>query len=358
MKIIDTVLSYARDYPPTANGMCRLRVFATEGGTGVLITDLGPCNDGPSVTNAIKTVITRIEEGGLALGAQVYIEHYEKDDGSGDTFDQVRIAPGITWQPICKDDAIALLGCDPDELLDRTSNNPRILGAAEKLRLSRRPFDGSPWPEDARITKRKLDIADRMITAASVRALVEAGSGERELQRLLKQDLSIMAEGLSAPAGEYICFSELPIGDGYVDFAVFTGRSRMDVILIEVKGAEFNLVNSNHYHAFNHKVQQAAGQLRDRAAYCYRNPDRVPRELHRIRAEAERGSPLYNAFLGPVGPLQVDPDKDINIRSIVIGGRTRDDLPESRKRHEYELQTTPRVRVESWDTWLRRLQRA
>ena len=31
-------------------------------------------------------------------------------------------------------------------------------------------------------------------------------------------------------------------------------------------------------------------------------------ELHRIRAEAERGSPLYNAFLGPVGPLQVDPD--------------------------------------------------
>lgn len=357
MKVIDTVLNYAGDNHPKSTGMCRLRVFAVEGCPRVLITDLGECNDGPSITNAIETIIKRVQESGLALGASIYIEHYEKADATTDTFDQVDVARGTHWKPLSKDAAIAALGCSADELEERTGSNKRIVRTAEALRLARRPFDGSPWPEPPHVTRRKLEISDGMISAASVDALVQAGSGERELQRLLKQDLSIMAEGLSAPSGEYICFSELPIGDGYVDFAVFTGRSRMDVILIEVKGADFNLVNSNHYQAFNHKVQQAASQLRDRAAYCYRNPDRMPRELHRIRAEAERGSPLYNAFLGPVGPLQVDPDKDINIRSIVIGGRTRDDLPESRKRHEYELQTTPRVRVESWDTWLRRLQR-
>ncbi|WP_079221636.1 Shedu immune nuclease family protein [Stenotrophomonas maltophilia] len=358
MKITDTVLSYAGENHPKSTGICRLRVFAAQGGPRVLITDLGECNDGPSVTNAIETIIKRVQESGLALGASIYIEHYEKADATTDTFDQVDVSHGTQWKPLSKDAAIAALGCSADELEERTGCNKRIVRTAEALRLARKPFDGSPWPEPAHVTKRKLKIFDGMISAASVDALVQAGSGERELQRLLKQDLSIMAEGLSSPEGEYICFSELPLGDGYVDFAVFTGRSRMDVILIEVKGADFNLLNSNHYQAFNHKVQEAAGQLRDRVGVVYRNYDSVRRELHRIRLEAERGSPLYNAFLGPVGLLQVDPDKDINIRSIVIGGRTQNDREESRKRQDYELNTSPRVRLESWDTWLRRLQRA
>lgn len=38
----------------------------------------------------------------------------------------------------------------------------------------------------------------------------------------------------------------------------------MDVILVEIKGADFNLTNSDHYGEFNHKINQAAGQLRER----------------------------------------------------------------------------------------------
>ncbi|MBO1749063.1 Shedu immune nuclease family protein [Stenotrophomonas indicatrix] len=357
MKVVDTVLSYAGDYHPQSKGMCRLRVFSGEGGPRVLITDLGACNNGRSVTNAIEMIVDRIEDSGLALGATIFIEHYENPDPERDTFDQVRVSPSVNWHSISKEAAIALLGCDPDELEDRTETNKRIVGRAETLRLSTSRFDASPWPESPEITKRKLEIAEGMISRSSVRALVEAGSGERELQRLLKSDLSIIAEAFASPDGEYICFSELPFGDGSVDFAVFTGRSRMDIILIEVKGAEFNLVNVNHYQEFNHKVLEAAGQLRKRLGLFCRNPEATRRELHRIRAEAERGSPLHNAFLGPNAPLEVDPDKDINIRSVIIGGRTQNVLQESRKRHDYERGTSPQVRLESWDTWLRRIQR-
>ncbi|WP_409461275.1 Shedu immune nuclease family protein [Stenotrophomonas maltophilia] len=357
MKIVDTVLSYAGDYHPQSKGMCRVRVFSCDSDPRVLITDLGELNNGRTVTDAFRTIVERIEDSGLAIGAKVYIEHHEGSHPEFDTFDQVQFSSDMKWKSISKEVAITLLACSFDELEDRTKNNKRIVGRTETLRLFARRFDGSPWPESFKVTKRKLEIADRMISRTSVCALVEAGSGERELQRLLKSDLSIFAEAFASPSSEYICFSELPIGEGFVDFAVFTGRSRMDVILIEVKGAEFNLVNGNHYQEFNHRVLQAAGQIRNRLGLFYRNPEPTRRELHHIRAEAERGSPLYNAFLGPNAPLQVDPDKDINIRSVIIGGRTQNDLEESRKRHDYERGTSPQVRLESWDTWLRRIQR-
>ncbi|HFT6992673.1 TPA: Shedu anti-phage system protein SduA domain-containing protein [Stenotrophomonas maltophilia] len=357
MKIVDTVLSYAGDYHPQSKGMCRLRVFSGADGPRVLITDLGECNNGRSVTNAIETIVERIEDSGLAVDATVYIEHYEKPDSERDTFDQVRVSPCIDWQPISKERALALLGCSPDELEDRTENNKRIVGRTETLRLFARRFDGSPWPEPPEVIKRKLEIADGMISRSSVRALVEAGSGERELQRLLKSDLSIIAEAFTSSGDEYICFSELPFGDGFVDFAVFSGRSRMDVVLIEVKGAEFNLVNNNHYQEFNHKVLQAAGQLRSRLGLFHRDMEATRRELHRIRADAERGIRIHNAFLGPEAPLEVDPQKDIDIHTVIIGGRTQNDLEESRKRHDFERGTSPHVRLESWDTWLRRIRR-
>lgn len=357
MKIVDTVLSYAGDYHPQFKGMCRVRVFSGDYDPRVLVTDLGEFNDGRTVTDAFRTIVERIEDSGLAIGAKIYIEHHEGTLPEFDTFDQVQFSSQMKWNSISKDVAITLLACSSDELEDRTKNIKRIVNRTETLRLFARRFDGSPWPESFAVSKRKLEIADRMISRSSVRALVEAGSGERELQRLLKSDLSIVAEAFTSPDDEYICFSEFPFGDGYVDFAVFTGRSRMDVILIEVKGADFNLVNSNHYEEFNHKVLEAAGQLRNRLGLFYRNPELIRCELHRIRGEAERGSPLHNAFLGPKAPLHVDPDKDINIRPVIIGGRTQNDLEESRKRHDYERGTSPQVRLESWDTWLRRIQR-
>jgi hypothetical protein len=248
--------------------------------------------------------------------------------------------------------------CAPEELDERSSQNHRIIYRADQLRFSRNPFVDSPWRGSQSTIKRRLEIADTMISKSEIDALISAGAGEREIQRLLKRDLSVFAEAYAKPDEEYICFSEFPLADGQIDFVVLTGRSRMDVILIEVKGADFNLLNSGHYKEFNHKINQAASQIRDRVGQIYRKVEPFRDHVHALRERAERGEQIHNAFLGPQHRLHVDPQKDINIRTVLIGGRTVNDRVESTKRHDFERDTTPPIRVESWDTWLRRLQRS
>lgn len=216
----------------------------------------------------------------------------------------------------------------------------------------------SKFSDSNDVVARKLEIDAGMIWKSSIETLIRSGAGEQEIQRLLKTDLSIFGEAYAKPDDEYICFSEYPVADGSVDFAVFTGRSRMDIILIEVKGSEFNLLNSNHYKEFNHKVLEAAGQIRGRLGVIYRSFESFRKSAHQIRTRAENDEKLHNALLGPYFKLHVDPDKDVNIRTVVIGGRTQNDHEESAKRQDYERGSTPPIRIESWDTWLRRLQRA
>ena len=357
MKQIDIVHSFHDHRTQVSRGICRVRSFATPSGKVVLLTDLGDKNDGQSVTNAVEIVIDSLIEQGLVVPPVTFVEHYERDDFSADTFDVVTTSP-TDWKRLSRDQALRLIGGDQSELDDRSDTNPRTVEQADRLRFRRNPFVDSVNPESHVVVKRQLQIIDSMVSRASVKALVETGGSERELQRLLKTDLSIFGEAYAKPDDEYICFSEFPIADGAVDFVVLTGRSRMDVILIEVKGADFNLVNSNHYGAFNHKVTEAATQIQRRLGTIFRDLEPFRQHAHQVRHRAEEGESLHNSFLGPHHRLQVDPEKDINIRSVVIGGRTLNDLEESAKRQDYEARSTPPVRIESWDTWLRRLQRA
>lgn len=357
MKHLDIVHSFHNHRTYVSKGLCRVRSFTTPSGTVVLLTDLGDKNDGQSVTNAIEVVIDSLFEQGLVIPPATFIEHYERDAISADTFDLVTSSP-TDWKRLSRDEALSLIGGEKSELDDRSDANPRIVEQADRLRFRRNPFVDSAHPEPNMVVKRRLQIIESMISKASVKDLVQTGRGEQDLQRLLKTDLSIFGEAYAKPDDEYICFSEFPLADGAIDFVVLTGRSRMDVILIEVKGADFNLVNSNHYGAFNHKVTEAATQIQKRLGAIFRDMEAFRRHAHRVRLRAENGESLHNAFLGPHHRLQVDPDKDINIRSVVIGGRTVNDLEESAKRQDYEARSTPPVRIESWDTWLRRLQRA
>ena len=84
-----------------------------------------------------------------------------------------------------------------------------------------------------------------MIRKSELQQLILAGASERQIQSLLKKDLSMLAEVYAHPSYDYICFSEFPVNNGCVDFAIFTGVSWMTVILIEVKGADFNIVNQS-----------------------------------------------------------------------------------------------------------------
>ena len=131
----------------------------------------------------------------------------------------------------------------------------------------------------------------------------------------------------------------------------------MSVTLIEIKGSDFFLVNQGGYEKLASKVEEAAGQLRERIGYVNRNYEQFRRKVHEIRKSVEAGKSIYNSLLGPKGGLQVDADKDINIYGVLICGRTRDDLKESIKRQDFEYNIKPSIKLESWDTWLRKLSR-
>lgn len=195
-----------------------------------------------------------------------------------------------------------------------------------------------------------------MITKAQIQKLVEDGAIEQDLQRLIKQDLSVFTEMYAKPEDEYICFSEFPIGNtGDVDFVVFTHRTTMDVYLIEVKGASFNLVNqsSGTFHA---DFLEGMDQITKRKEYIHKNYSKFCLDVHDIREKVQTGRPKYNSLLCPKGYLDVDPRKDINVYSVVIGGRMVHDLEESRKRHSWRQQTG--IQLESWDSWLAKVKRA
>jgi hypothetical protein len=208
------------------------------------------------------------------------------------------------------------------------------------------------------VTKRKLEIIAGQIPKALISALIDNGSNEQALQRILKQDLSLIAEVYAFPEDEYLCFSEFPVGEGQVDFALFTGRSWMDVVLIEVKGADYYLLNRNSYGNFASKFNEAVKQIQGRLATIYNDGlKKFQHQVYMLKARAEAGERVYNAFLGPMSNLGVDPEKGVNVRFVVIGGRTRDDLEESKQRQNFERTFVPPLKIETWDTWLRKLRR-
>lgn len=357
MKINDLIFQYPGFTTP---GICRLRTFATSNGSLViLLTDLGSKNTGTSITNAIEKIAQTLDLRGYITGQCTLIEHYEREDGEQASFHQVHLPEEgpTSWQSLSEGQVQELVDCDALELRDFSLSNLRLLGEMDRIRNAINPYIDFPDLQRVEVINRRAEVAAGMISKSQILALIESGAIERDIQKILKTDLSIFGEMYAGLHEEYICFSEFPVADGAVDFAVFTGRSRMDVVLIEVKGSDFNLVNKDSYAGFSRNINQAADQIRERLGYVYRNLNDFRAHVHSIRKTAESKKSIHNSFIGPKGPLQVDPNKDINIRCIVIGGRTRDDLEESAKRQDYESRLSPPIKIESWDTWLRKLQR-
>lgn len=324
-----------------------------------LLTDIGDLNSGASVTNSVETICLSLTRGGLVPADCRFIEHYPENSFRGDTFDLVTLGKGNSpgWKAITQAEAESLLQCGAEELKSRIEDSQQLLNAADRIRFEIDPHIDSPWPENHEKTWRRNQIEAGMISKKELADLVESNASEQALQKLLKQDLSIFGEIYADPKEEYICFSEFALDAGRVDFVVFSGRSRMDVTFIEVKGADFHLLNQGHYNKFSSKIEEATDQIRARLRHVIEDIKGFRRSAHQLRIQIENGGSVFNSLLGPEGRLLVDPDKDINIRYVVIGGRTKDDLEESKKRHDFERNTHPSIRIESWDTWLRKIRR-
>jgi hypothetical protein len=359
MKISDFILRFPATRLRVDDAICRVRIFVTPAWNVVAVLgDLGLKNTGRSVTNSVEEIRQTLISRGFVDESVVIVEHYEENMFGAPftvvTFDE---NGDPDWADMSPTQAITFLGCAATEFDVPTVEDFRLNAEMERIRNEIDPFVDSPELETVEVYNRRAEIERGMITKGELASLVAAGANERELQKLLKRDLSIFGELYARPKEEYICFSELPVADGFVDFAVFAGRSRMEVVLIEIKGADFRIASQNSYRNLSSKINEAAQQIRRRLGDVYGGSDAFRKAMHGIRLEVEAGVSKYNSFVGPQTPLGVDPNKHLIIRAVVIGGRTCDDLYESELRHHYEHQTSPPVKIESWDSWLRKLER-
>ncbi|MDR6726057.1 hypothetical protein J2W91_004563 [Paenibacillus amylolyticus] len=189
------------------------------------------------------------------------------------------------------------------------------------------------------------------------RKLINEGASEQKLQRELKKDLSIFSKICAVPHDEYIIFSELPVGTtGACDFAVFTGRSYMKVYFIEVKGADFSLINNptKKGATFNASFLEGIDQIIRRKQYSLANELSYRDEAYKIRTIVESGTQMYNSLLSAKGHLLVDKGKPVSVRGVVIGGRSIQGLNqiEAEKRDAWRKSIDFHIELMSWDSFL------
>ncbi|ENM5752114.1 DUF4263 domain-containing protein [Vibrio mimicus] len=353
MKVNDFVFTYGGRYDPRRKSMCRVRVFVNRDEIiSCVLTDLGNKNPGQSITNSIEDAISALVQQGVVPEKTCFIEHYDKEYFTGGNFDLVKLDDSghPNWSRISLNKVCILTNAEESEFTRHSLRQKHIYDSLEKKRHELSPYIGEPYQESFDIINRREDLALKQVPIGKLSQLVENGASEQEIQKLIKSDLTLMGDYFGTLKEEYICFSEFPINDGFVDFVVFTGRSRMEVTLIEIKGANYNLVNANSYRDFSAKTNQAVQQVRARFGYITRNYEEFRSYTHNVRKNVESGIQMHNSLIGPKGALQVDPNKDIILHAVVIGGRSKDDYEESRLRHEFEQSMSPSVRVESWDS--------
>lgn len=346
----------------------RFRLFSNKSNLFAVITDLfvperlgGPF--GQSITNSIESVVNQLTyEGFICSNSTRIIEHYENcffDNGTcHNEFDLVEFNSihGTNWRSLSHAKILDLLDCDHSEFANPTLNDYTKQDQFVRLKSLLPPDKFSCFGnheqnlEFERIRKvmKPKEVLDK---------LINENASERTLQNFLKQDLSFFGEVYSCPTYEYICFSEFPVGDtGKVDFAVFTGRSRMDVYLIEVKGADISLLTNDARPKVRAIINSGIQQLEDRETYINNHYEEFRKEVHQIRQAVEHGSKLYNSFPGALLPLQVDPNKDIKVHYVLIAGRSGDDHVDSSFRHRKEYHTIL-THLETWDSFSKKLRR-
>lgn len=355
MKINDFIYRFPNYRFRASDGLCRVRTFVGKDQEVIaVLTDLDLHNPSSPVDISFESIRASLILKGLLPPESRFVLHEEPSRLSGARFWYPLSSP--PWEKaLSRGELCRILGCPSSEFDLLTADIPAMANEMMRLRCQIDPYLDHPCPEYHEVTRRRLDIEDHMLEKSQIATLVESGAGERELSHALQLDLSLLAETYAYPEGEYICFSEFPVGDRIADFAVFTSRSRMLVTLIEIKGADFLLTKSNHYGSFHSKIEEAALQLRSHERYIANHYDQTRLLFHQIRKRVEQGETLYRSLLCPRGRLEVDPEKDIDLYKVILAGRTRNDLDDSRKRFDYE--NVQGIHIESWDTWLKKLRR-
>ncbi len=360
MKVSDFIYRYPTNGWLTKHGICRVRVFVNfaDRTCYAVLTTLDE-NHGTSVTNMIEDIADMLIEAQKIPAEATLIEHETSGNWqSVDRFDLISLdADGRpSWQAMSKAKTLLLLDCGEAEF-DDYHKDARVMAEIHDATDGIPPIEKYILSEEPWVTERRLEIELKGHSREAVHKFIGTNPSEAKLAAFIKEDMSLIAENYAVSEDEYICFAELPVGDGRVDFAVFSGRSRMNVFLIEIKGANKPLLKKNHYGSFRAAVQEGCDQLVRRAEWCGTHYEDFRRYVHRLREEVIAGNRPYHAFLGPRYRLEVDPHKDVNIIYVLIAGRTTDDRADSHKRHLTEKASGLDLRIETWNSWANKLTR-
>lgn len=213
MKVCDSICRYPTGW--RTDGLCRLRIFAGGDKAGVLLTDLGAKNPSCAVEGAISYIVSQLlRDGRMMPESRLFLQEEDLRDCWELELQNGRYRDWNTWKRVSVKEVAGLLGCDGQELLHKTGEDRRLSLEIERIRHEIDPYLGMGWPEDPGRARRRLEIWENHIPKDRLAGLVEKGAGEQELARLLKQDLSLLADAFAFPEEEYIVFAEFPIGTG------------------------------------------------------------------------------------------------------------------------------------------------
>lgn len=352
MKISDYILKF-KSYRMREEGVCRVRLFVNLRREFIcVLTDIGDMSNAPYLDTVCGAAIHTLYDEGLLLNCQFLILHDDFDNKMV-LIDQY----GNIERQLTKKEVEILTECDEKEFAYKSVEILSIRRRIEKKLYEINPFIDNQYLKSPSYIKREIEIQENAVSKKELKELIEQGASEKKLDDLIKKDLSLIAEIYSHPYDEYIVFSEFPLGDSRVDFAIFSDRSTMNVTFIEIKGADFNLKKKGHYDSLNAKVEEANSQIRNHRKYIYNDYESFRRKMHEIRLRAESGEKIYNAFLSPKMNLQVDSNKNVDVRFVIVAGKTpENDIEESDLRYQFGRNNRD-VELFSWNSWIRRLSR-
>ena len=139
------------------------------------------------------------------------------------------------------------------------------------------------------------------------------------------------------------------------DFVVLTSRSKMKVCIVEVKGADFKTVKANHYQGLNVHMNDAITQLKNHMEYINRNYSSFRTQIHEDKDKAINEEYSGNYLVGPRKNLLVDPQKDIDVKYIAIGGVEREDKSIEESHEIVKCKPADNLEIASWNSFVRKL---
>lgn len=139
------------------------------------------------------------------------------------------------------------------------------------------------------------------------------------------------------------------------DFVVLTSRSKMKVCIVEVKGADFKIVKANHYQGLNVHMNDAITQLKNHMEYINRNYSSFRTQIHEDKDKAINEEYSGNYLVGPRKTLLVDPQKDIDVKYIAIGGVEREDKSIEESHEIVKCKPADNLEIASWNSFVRKL---